>query len=196
MSKIRIISIAGVMSGIAVVLAMLIHFPIIPAMTFLEYDPADVMIYLCTYLFGLPIGLAMTVVVSVIQGITVSSSSGIIGILSHILATGGFACSSYAVFCLIKKITKKNQNEGKKDTVAIIGGTLSGVLVMVIVCTLWNILVTPMHMGIDRDFLIKNYLPFIVLFNVFKGGLNGVISGVLYFPLGKAIKKITGGKRE
>lgn len=56
---------AAVMSAIGVVLALYIHFPLIPAVPFLEYDPADIVIYICTYVFGIPIGIAMTVVVSV-----------------------------------------------------------------------------------------------------------------------------------
>ena len=42
----------GMLVAISIVLVMLIHFPIIPAVAFLEYDPADIPILLGTFAFG------------------------------------------------------------------------------------------------------------------------------------------------
>ena len=70
----------AMLAAISIVLVALIHFPIIPGATFLEYDPADVSILVGTFLFGPWAGLALTAVVSVIQGLTVSAGSGVIGI--------------------------------------------------------------------------------------------------------------------
>ena len=47
----RIITIA-VLAAISVVLVALIHFPIFPAVAFLEYDPADIPILIGTFAFG------------------------------------------------------------------------------------------------------------------------------------------------
>ena len=55
-----------------------------------EYDPADIPIFIGTFLFGPLSGLCLTLVVSVIQGLTVSAASGPIGILMHFCATGSF----------------------------------------------------------------------------------------------------------
>ena len=38
--------------AISIVLVMLIHFPIFPAVAFLEYDPADIPILIGTFAFG------------------------------------------------------------------------------------------------------------------------------------------------
>ena len=38
--------------ALAVVLVMLIHFPIFPAVAFLEYDPADIPILIGAFAFG------------------------------------------------------------------------------------------------------------------------------------------------
>ena len=64
----------GVMSALSIVLMILIRIPF-PTAPFLEYDPADIPILISTFLFGPWWGLLMTAAVSVIQGITVSSSS-------------------------------------------------------------------------------------------------------------------------
>ena len=42
----------GMLVAISIVLVALIHFPIIPAVPFMEYDPADIPILLGTFAFG------------------------------------------------------------------------------------------------------------------------------------------------
>lgn len=80
----------AMLAALAIVLVALIHFPLVPAAPFLEYDPADIPIFIGTFLFGPAAGLALTAVVCVIQGVTVSAASGPIGIIMHFLATGTF----------------------------------------------------------------------------------------------------------
>lgn len=76
------------MVAISIVLVYLIHFPIFPAVAFLEYDPADISILIGTFAFGPAAGVLLTLVTSVIQGVTVSAGSGLYGIIMHLLATG------------------------------------------------------------------------------------------------------------
>ena len=71
----------AMLAALAIVLVALIHFPLVPAAPFLEYDPADIPIFIGTFLFGPAAGLALTAVVCVIQGVTVSAASGPIGII-------------------------------------------------------------------------------------------------------------------
>ena len=88
----------GAMVAISVALVYLIHFPIFPAVAFLEYDPADIPILIGTFAFGPLAGLVLTVVTSVIQGLTVSSGSGLYGILMHVIATGVLVVVSGSVY--------------------------------------------------------------------------------------------------
>ena len=55
----------GMLAALAVLLVALIHFPLIPAAPFLEYDPADVPILIGTFLYGpwAGLGLAESVLV-------------------------------------------------------------------------------------------------------------------------------------
>ena len=76
--------------AISIVLVALVHFPIFPMVAFLEYDPADIPILIGTFAFGPAAGIMLTVVTSVLQGITVSAQSGVYGIIMHIIATGTF----------------------------------------------------------------------------------------------------------
>ena len=61
----------GMMAAISIILVYLIHFPIFPAASFLEYDPADIPIFICTFLYGPLSGFILTVIVSFIQGFTI-----------------------------------------------------------------------------------------------------------------------------
>ena len=78
----------AMLGAISIVLVSAIHFPLIPAAAFLEYDPADIPIMICAFAYGPAAGFILTAVVSFIQGMTVSAQSGIIGIIMHIFATG------------------------------------------------------------------------------------------------------------
>ena len=80
----------GMLVAISIVLVAIIHFPIFPAVAFLEYDPADIPILIGTFAFGPVAGLLLTIVTAVVQGVTVSAQSGLYGILMHIIATGAF----------------------------------------------------------------------------------------------------------
>ena len=75
-------------TALSVVLVYLIHFPIFPSASFLEYDPADIPILIGTFAFGPIAGIILTVVASGIQALTVSAASGLYGFLMHIIATG------------------------------------------------------------------------------------------------------------
>ena len=73
--------------AISIVLVAIVRFPVFPAVAFLEYDPADIPILIGTFAFGPIAGILLTVVTSVLQGVTVSSASGAYGIIMHIIAT-------------------------------------------------------------------------------------------------------------
>lgn len=66
----------GMLAAIAVVLVMLIHFPIIPAVSFIEYDMADVPVLIGTLLYGPIPGLLILLVASLVQAFTWASTAG------------------------------------------------------------------------------------------------------------------------
>ncbi len=90
----------AMLAAISIVLMYFVRFPILPAAPFLEYDMADVPILIGTFLFGPVKGLILTILVSLIQGFTVSAASGWIGILMHIFATGAFVIVAGTIYRL------------------------------------------------------------------------------------------------
>ncbi len=157
----------GVLAAISIVLVSLIHVPLIPVVSFLEYDPADVPILLGTFAMGPAAGLILTVLASVIQGLTVSAASSWYGIVMHILATGTFVAVAGTIYG--KKKTKR------RAILALLLGSLSMALMMIPA----NLFLTPLYMGAPRSAVVA-LLPWIILFNVAKAGLNSVITFLLY----------------
>ena len=162
----------SLLCAISVVLVYFIHFPLIPSAPFLEYDPADISIILIGLSYGTGWGLAATVIVSVIQGITVSAASGWIGIVMHIISTGMFVLT-------VSLIHSKTH----KTSISLLLGTLAMVLVMSPV----NLIFTGIFMGTGVMTVVKMLIPAIIPFNFLKAGINAVVAGILYKRLIKYI---------
>lgn len=157
----------GLLVGISIALVYLIHFPLIPAVPFLEYDPADIPILIGTFAFGPLAGVMLTVITSLIQGLTVSAASGAYGIIMHIIATTTLVVVAGLVY---------SRNKTRKSAII---GLLLGTLAMAVVMFGANLVITPLFMGVPRE-AVMGLMPFILLFNVVKAGLNGAVTFLLY----------------
>ena len=165
----------AIMIAVSVVLVYFIHIPIFPQVAFLEYDPADIAILICGFAFGPVAGICVTVVASLIQGLTVSAHSGVYGILMHIIATGALVLVSSLIY------------RGHKSKKAAALALLLGVCAMVIVMIPANLFITPYFMGVPRQMVI-DLLGFIVGFNAIKAGINAIITFILYKSISRLLK--------
>ena len=164
----------GVLAAISIVLVAIIHIPIFPAVSFLEYDPADIPILLGTFALGPAAGILLTIVVSVIQGVTVSAASSWYGIVMHVIATGAYVAVAGTIY--------KMHKSKKTAIIALIAGTAAMTLVMIPA----NLGLTPIYLqmvGVPAEAAlptVKTLLGWIVLFNFIKAGINSVLTFVLY----------------
>lgn len=165
----RKLIITAIMSAMAIVLAYAIHVPFVPGLPF-EYDPADIPIFFVTYMFGVPYGIIMTIIVSFIQGFAFSAS-GIIGVTMRIFATGLYVI----VVGLIFKYWRTR--------VGLIISAVIGAIVWTISMVLWNIIFVPLFMGTPREAVIQMLVPIILPFNIMRSTVNGALSILLYFAL-------------
>ncbi|MGI5970096.1 MAG: ECF transporter S component [Oscillospiraceae bacterium] len=163
--------------AISIVLVSLIHFPIFPSATFLEYDPADVPILIGTFLFGPIAGICITAAAAVIQGLTVSAQSGIYGIIMHFIGTG--------VRVLIAGCIYKRKKTRMNAVIGIVVGIVVGALVM---CGA-NLIITPIFMGAPREAVVAMLLPVILPFNLIKFTLNGAVTFIVYKFISRAFHK-------
>ena len=162
------IVLAGILTALAVVMIALIRFPIIPTAEFLVFDGGDIPILMSGLLLGPWWGLGITLVVSLVQGITVSAASGVYGILMHIISTGTLVLVS----ALAARLFKGRLNA----ELSVLCGVLAAAAVMVGA----NLLITPLFMGVTMDDVLGIMLPFILPFNLIKLGVNGALACVVY----------------
>lgn len=164
----------AMLAAIAYLMVALIRIPVI---LFLEYEPKDVIIVICGFLFGPFASLAVSLVVSLVEMFTISGT-GPIGALMNFLSTCSFACT--AAFFYRKHRTGKG---------AVIG-LLCGSIVMIVVMLLWNYLITPLYMtGSTRQDIAAMLLPVFLPFNALKAGLNCAITLLIYKPLVNGLRK-------
>lgn len=130
--------------------------------------PGDIAVLFAGLLLGPWWGLGITLVVSLVQGITVSAASGVYGILMHIISTGTLVLVS----ALAARLFKGRLNA----ELSVLCGVLAAAAVMVGA----NLLITPLFMGVTMDDVLGIMLPFILPFNLIKLGVNGALACVVY----------------
>ena len=125
---------------------------------------------------GMPAAV-ISIVVAVVEMFTVSDT-GPIGCIMNVLATCAFCCT--AAFVYKKFHTRKG---------AVIGLAL-GTVCLTVVMLLWNYLITPIYMGMDREeIVVPMLIPVFLPFNLVKGGLNMALILLLYKPVVTALRK-------
>jgi riboflavin transporter len=165
----------GMLVAISVILVY-IHFPIFPTTPFLEYDPADIPIFIGTFAFGPLAGFTLTVVTAVVQGLTVSAAGGWFGIVMHILATGSFV--------LVAGLIYRTNKTRKGAVIAMAAGTFTMTGMMAVA----NIILDPIFYGMPVEAVYK-LLPFIIGFNFIKAGANSIITFLLYKRISRFLHK-------
>ena len=120
-----------------------------------------------TFAFGPLAGILLTVVTSVIQGVTVSAASGLYGIIMHVIST--------SVLVLVSGLIYKYNKTRKGAVIALLCGVAAMTLVMIGA----NMIITPLFMGVPRN-IVWSLMPFIAGFNAIKAGINSVVTFLLY----------------
>lgn len=149
----------------------------IPLVLFLKYDSKDVIIVLGGLLFGPITSLVITVIVSVIQMVTVSGT-GILGCIMNILSSCAFACTAAYFY-------KK-----KRSFLGAAFGLVCGWGCQVVVMTLWNYLIAPIYMGYPREEIVALLFSAFIPFNLIKGGLNAALTILFYKPVMTVLRRL------
>ncbi|HIX98993.1 MAG TPA: ECF transporter S component [Candidatus Dorea intestinigallinarum] len=167
------ITAAAMLSAIAYVVMALGRIPVV---LFLSYDPKDIVITLGGLIWGPLTAFAVSVIVSVIEMVTVSDT-GVIGCVMNIVSTCAFACTAAVIYRKFRSL---------KGALAALGAAC---VAMTAVMLLWNYLVTPIYMGYPREAVAQLLLPAFLPFNLLKSGLNAAFTFLLYKPVVTALRK-------
>lgn len=168
------IALSGLFAAISIAILFAVpRFPLF--LPFLEYDFADVPIIMLTMLYGPVYGLMVTGIVCVIQGFLLSSS-GYLGVIMHIVATGSYVITFGLLY---RKF---------RSTKGLIFSAIMGVLVWTGIMIPFNIFITPIFMGAPRSAVYAILLPAILPFNLIKSTGNSIIAITLFFTLNRFMK--------
>ena len=170
-----IISMMGAISYVVTLVFHFLHLNLVPSVSFLTYDPKDIVICIAGFILGPLPALIISVVVSLLEMVTISST-GFYGLIMNIISTCAFVIPAALIY--------KSKRSFKGALLSLGVGFVSVTIMM----TLWNIIITPIYMGIERKLLINSFLGWIVLFNVIKVLLNVALVLILYKPLISAIR--------
>lgn len=167
----KLTALAG-FAAIACVLMMIVRIPVV---LFLSYEPKDVAIVIAGFIFGPLAVVAISLVVSAVEMLTVSNT-GPLGFLMNVIATCTFACTAAYIY-------KK-----RKTLSGAVIGLACGVTVSTAAMMLWNYIIVPIYMGVPREVVAGMLLPVFLPFNLVKGGLNTALALLLYKSLTKALR--------
>ena len=120
---------------------------------FLSYEPKDAVIVIAGFLFGPVSSILITVIVSFVEMITISET-GPVGFIMNVIATASFVLPPALIYAKAK--TKKS---------AVIG-LVYGTLCMIVTMILWNYIITPLYMNVERSVVVGMLLPVFLPFNL------------------------------
>lgn len=149
----------------------------IPVVSFLKYEPKDVMILMGAYLFGPWSGVAISAVVSLLEMFTISTT-GPIGMLMNFLST--------CIFILPASLCYRK----RRNLSGAVAGLILGVLLMTGAMLLWNYWITPLYLGTPREVVKGMLLPVFLPFNLLKGTLNAAVTLLIYKPISRVLKAV------
>jgi len=175
-SVVKRIALVGVFSAFAYILTLLGNLIPISVAGFLSYDPKDIIIAIAGFILGPFYAIIISVIVSLLELITVSST-GIVGCIMNIISSAAFAGIASLIY------SKKRTQGG-----AILGLVISSLCTTVLML-LWNCFVTPYYMHVPREAIYDMLLPVFLPFNLIKSGINAVVTILVYKPVVGALRK-------
>ncbi len=168
--------ILALICAMAYTVVLVCRLPIIPAAPYLDLEFKSGIILVGAYIFGPLSGLVMSVVICLLEMVTVSDT-GVIGCIMNVLA-------SICLVCPAAFIYKK-----RKTTAGAVIGIIVGAILMTVAMVLWNYILTPIYQGIPREAIVQMLLPVFVPFNLLKAGLNGGLALFIYRFALEALQK-------
>lgn len=170
--SVKKLAVMGLLCAVAFGVMATLRLPV----SFLTYEPKDVIITIGGFMLGPLAAAAISIVVAFLEMITVSDS-GLIGMLMNALAGCSFACTASFIY------SRKHNIKGA------VVGLSAGVVAMTAIMILWNYLVTPLYLNVERQEVVKIIIPLLLPFNILKAAGNMALVLLLYKPLVTAVRK-------
>ena len=142
---------------------------------FLSYEPKDALIVIAGFLFGPLSCVIVSVVVSLIEMLTISHTF-LYGLLMNVVSSCAFAVPAAWIYV---------KHRSQKSAVL---GLLVGMLATTASMLIWNYIVTPFYMGVPREQVAGMLATVFLPFNLIKSGINAGLALLLYKPIVGALR--------
>ena len=170
--RLRRIVLIALFGAISYVLMLFVHFPVM----FLTLDLKDAVIALCGLYFGPLSALTLSVLVPLLEFVTVSDT-GVYGLVMNFLGSATFSVTASLIY------------KYKKSLWGAIAGLFSAVAATVAVMVAFNLLVTPYYMGVAVA-EVQALIPVLLLpFNVVKAVFNAAMVLLFYKPISGVMQR-------
>ena len=159
-------------TAMAYVAMLVIHIKV----SFLTLDVKDAVITLCGLYFGPTSALVISVLVPLVEMITVSTT-GVYGLIMNILGSLSFSVTASLIY------------KYKKNMWGAIVGLVSGAVLMTAVMLFANLFITPLFLKMPRE-AIREMIPTLLLpFNLLKSAVNVGFVLLFYKSLSRLLHK-------
>lgn len=167
----------AILAAMSFVFELLLAFSYPPA-PFLKLAPGDVPTLVAAVTMGPVAGTVCALVNSVLYA-AVTGEGGPWGILMHFIASGGMAA-------VVGFLARKSHSLHLP--------MLAGVLTRVALMVPFNLIVTPIYLGVPRQTVLSMIVPVIVPFNVAHAGLNTAVTYVVMRALPEKVAVAVRGR--
>ncbi len=163
--KVHTLVAVGLFTALAYVCCVLFHFKA----SFLTFDLKDAVMMIGAMLFGPLYGLAMAVIVALIEMVTVSTT-WLYGLIMNIAASASFVCVGSLIY--VRRRTMSG---------AVIA-MCSSVVSMTVVMMIANLIITPFYMHAPTTEVVKLIPTLLLPFNLAKAIFNAALVFIFYKP--------------
>ena len=162
----------GMFTAMAVVFCLLVRIPLLPSVSFLSYDPKDIIIGIAGFLYGPMSAFIVSMLSSAIE--LILRGGNMIDWLMNVISTCSFICTAAFVY---KKVHSKN---------GAFYGLVAGMALNIVAMIAWNYVMDPIYFGMPQQ-AVNAMLPAIALFNFLKDAINAVLLLLIYKPVSNAL---------
>ena len=166
----------ALMLAVAVICSF-IHFPILPAAPFLEFEVSDIPILISAFVFGPLPGLVIGLVSVLLHDLMMGPASGPYGMIMHAIAVTAYVLVAGAIYTGFK--TKK------WGLIALIIGGICMTAAMIPA----NLIITPLFMGVPVAVVKGMLVPVLIPFNLIKMAICTAVVFLIYKRLSPFLHK-------
>jgi riboflavin transporter FmnP len=156
----------GMMLAIAVVCSF-VHFPLIPSVTFIEYELSDLPLLIACLAFGTVPGIILVACCVLLDAVIAGAGGGPQGMIMQFIAIGTYTVVVSLIY---------HRNKTRKSALI---GLICGVLVMTAIMIPANLIVTPTY-GIPLETVKEYIVPAIIPVNLLKGAISAAAVLFIY----------------